>query len=457
MQTTKLLEVLSTYNRFWTTGKIDAGIDRDILTTALQQLDSKEIIVFKGVRRSGKSTLMAQIIRRLLSDGIPATDILRVNLEEPLFSPEYGIELLEQIYRTYRERIQPEGKCWLFLDEVQNIPGWEAWVRGRIETENVKMFITGSSARMLSHEIGTKLTGRNVSFEIYPLSFNEFLHFNDISISNEMEYLARKTLIRKMFLDYLRYGGFPDVVLKKRDADRELLLKSYFDDILYRDIVARHEIRDTANLRNLAVYLLTNTARLTSINKLKKNFTISQDKTENYVSAILESYLMFQLRKFSFSLKSTLRAGFKPYAIDTGLRNRIAFSFSEDTGWLVENLIFCHLKRWHEEVFFQANGEEIDFLVKEGLKITKRIQVWYDDVYKKTIPDREIACFKALKNSHDKAVEHILITNDCEEVIDVESIRVQCIPAAKYLLFATDKNGHHFTINPTTVTSSCLS
>ena len=435
MQSTKLLEILSNYNRFWSTGMIDTGIERDILALVLQQLDSREVVVLKGVRRSGKSTLMAQVIRYLLSSDVRPSEILRVNLEEPLFSPEYSIGLLEQIYRTYRENVQPEGKCHLFLDEVQNIPGWENWVRGRMETEDIKIFITGSSARMLSREIGTKLTGRHISFEIHPLSFREFLRFNDVSIQTEMEYISRKTVIRKLFLDYLRYGGFPDVVLKKRNRDRKLLLKSYFDDILYRDIAARHEIRDTANLRNLAVYLLTNAARTTSINKLRKNFTISQDKTENYVSAILESYLIFQLRKFSFSLKSTLRAGFKPYAIDTGLRNRVAFSFSEDAGWMVENLIFSHLKRRHEEVYFHLNGGEIDFVVKEGLNITKRIQVWYDDVDTTTIPDRELAPFTASEESQEK-VECLLITNDMDEIINVKSTMIRCIPAAKYLVFS---------------------
>ncbi len=434
MKTAKLLEILTVYNRFWTTGEIDAGIKRHILDRILQQIDSKETIILKGIRRSGKSTLMAQIIRSLLADGVKAVSILRINLEEPLFSAEYAISLLESIYRVYRENIYPKGKCFLFLDEVRNIPGWEAWVRGRMETEDIKIIITGSSARMLSREIGTKLTGRHVSFEIHPLSFKEFLRFNDINVPGELEYPGVKAEIRKKFPEYLKYGGFPDVVLKKKDGDREILLKNYFDDILYRDIAARHEIRDTANLRNLAVYLLTNVARTTSINKLKNNFTISQDKTENYVSAILESYLLFQLQKFSFSLKAVLRAGFKPYAVDTGLRNRVAFSFSEDAGRLVENLLFCHLKRFHEEIYFQSNGGEIDFLVKEGLKIKERIQVWYDDIDINTIPERELAGFKDPERRYD-ASDCILITNDLEEILSMDSFRVRCIPIVKYLLY----------------------
>lgn len=433
MHTTKLYEIISSYNRFWNTGSIEAGIKRDILPVCLGQLDSKEVVVLKGVRRCGKSTLMAQVIQELLTRNVHPAAILRINFEEPLFSSEYSVELLEQIYRTYRERVQPGGKCWLFMDEVQNVPGWESWVRGRSETEDIKIFVTGSSSQMLSREIGTKLTGRNVPFEVYPLSFQEFLRFNNLEIETDLAYMAKKATVRKLFNDYLKYGGFPEVVLRKATEDKELLLKNYFDDLLYRDIVTRYEIRDVANLRNLAVYLLTNIAKLTSITKLKNNFTISQDKTENYVSAIMESYLLFQLQMFSYSLKSTMRAGFKPYAIDTGLRNRVAFAFSEDMGWLVENVVFCHLKRHHEEVYYHSNGSDTDFVVKEGMKISKRIQVWYEDVSETVIPDRELACFRKPLEGHESA-ETILLTNDYEDVIDTGAARVQCIPVAKFLL-----------------------
>ncbi len=433
MQSSKIFEIISSYNHYWTTGAIEAGIKRDILPTCLRQLDSKEVVVLKGVRRCGKSTIMAQVIRELLSRNVQPTSLLRVNLEEPLFSSEYSVELLEHIYRTYRERVQPEGKCWLFIDEVQNIPGWESWVRGRSETEEIKIFVTGSSSQMLSREIGTKLTGRHVSFEIFPLSFQEYLRFNNLEINTELDYTTRRATIRKSFNEYLMYGGFPEVVLRTAAEDKELLLKSYFEDILYRDIVTRYEIRDVSNLRNLAVYLLTNVAKLTSITKLKNNFTISQDKTENYVSAIMESYLLFQLQMFSYSLKNTMRAGFKPYAIDTGLRNRVAFAFSEDMGWLVENVVFCHLKRHHEEVYYHTNGNDTDFLVKEGMRISKRIQVWYEDVSVTSIPEREMACFNKLTEEYESA-ELILVTNDYEDVIKTVSGKVQCIPVAKFLL-----------------------
>jgi len=433
MQTNKLFEIIASYNRFWTTGRLDAGIPRDILPACVGQLESREVVVIKGVRRSGKSTLLAQVIRELLGRKMPPTAILRINLEEPLFSPEYSVELLEQIYRTYRERVHPNGTCWLFMDEVQNVPGWESWVRGRSETEDMKIFVTGSSSRMLSRDIGTKLTGRNVSFEVHPLSFREFIRFNNLEIASEIEYANNKHLLRKLFTEYLKYGGFPEVVLKRSEDDKQLLLKNYFEDLLYRDVVTRYEIRDVANLRNLAVYLLTNVAKRTSITKLKNNFTISQDKTENYVSAILESYLLFQLQMFSSSLKSSLRAGFKPYAVDTGLRNRIAFAFSEDLGWLVENVVFCHLKRHYEELYYHSNGTETDFVVKQGTKITERIQVWYGDAAEAGIPYRELACFRKPLEGHEGA-GMLVVTNDYEGVVETGAGKVRCIPAVKFLL-----------------------
>ena len=433
MRSAKLLEILASHNRFWSSGRIDAGVDRDILPACLRQVDAKEVVVIKGVRRCGKSTLMAQIIRALLARGETPTAILRVNLEEPLFAPGYSTDLLEQIYRLWRERVQPEGRCLLFLDEVQNIPGWERWVRGRTDTEDLKVFVTGSSSQLLSREVGAKLTGRQVSFEVFPLSFPEYLRFKGMGAITPLEYAAGKAAIRWRLADYLQYGGFPEVVLKESVEDKELLLKSYFEDLLYRDIVARHEVRDVANLRNLAVYLLTNIARPTSINKLKRSFSISQDKTEHYVSAILESCLLSRLRMFSCSLKSTQRAGFKPYAVDTGLRNRVAFSFSEDLGWLAENAVHGHLVRQHEEVYYLTGGGETDFVVKEGVRIVKRNQVWYADAADSAVPDRELAAFRALPAAPGEG-ECILVTNDYEDVIAAGAARVACVPLVKLLL-----------------------
>jgi len=433
MQSGKILEILNNYNKFWATGNIDSGIERDVLQRCLRQLEAKEIMLIKGVRRSGKSTLMAQMIYSLIRKGMKPTQILLVNLEEPLFGVESSLDLLEQIYRVYRENVSPSDKCYLFLDEIQNIADWERWVRGRSETENVKMIVTGSSSRLLSREAGAKLTGRHVSFEIFPLSFPEFLRFKNLSLGTKSEYYAQKSLIRNLLGEYLKFGGFPEVVLRPAPEDKELLLKQYFEDILYRDIVSRHEIRDISTLKNLAVFLLSNIGRLTSISNLKRNFGISQDKVENYTSAILETFLISRVTKFSLSAKKSLKARFKPYAVDTGVRNRVAFSFSEDMGWLAENVVFNHLKERFEEIFYDSDGQEVDFITKEGTKVALAIQVWYADPAETTIPDRECKAFTQPAKGMEKA-EKLLITNDLEQ--DQKSGRgaVRCLPLPLFLL-----------------------
>jgi predicted AAA+ superfamily ATPase len=190
----KLLDILHNYNKFWMTGRIESGVRRDILEACVRQLDSREILLLKGIRRSGKSTLMAQMIGVLLKKSEPPTRILRISFEEPLFSAAASIDLLENIYRIYRERVCPTGRCYLFLDEIQNIPGWERWVRGRSETEDLKVILTGSSSQLLSREAGTKLTGRHLSFEVYPLSFQEFLRFRNVSVHSRADYSGQNRL-----------------------------------------------------------------------------------------------------------------------------------------------------------------------------------------------------------------------------------------------------------------------
>lgn len=433
MEANKLIEILNSYNRFWATGGVEAGIPREVLERCARELNQKEILLLKGVRRSGKSTLMAQMIRTLLEKGKKPHQLLRVNLEEPLFAAEYSLELLEQIYRVYREKICPSGKCYLFLDEIQNIPEWERWVRGRSETENLKIIITGSSSRLLSREVGAKLTGRHVSFEIFPLSFSEFLRFKGVTVGSKTDYFERKPVIRNLFAEYRQYGGFPEVVLRKEPEDKELMLKQYFEDILHRDVVSRNEIRDTLTLQNLATYLMTTIGRLTSNTNLKRNFAVSQDKVENYTSALLESFLIYRLPKFETSLKKSLRARFKPYAIDTGLRNRVAFTFSEDSGWLAENIVLNHLRRRHEQIYYGSNGGEIDFLVKEGLRIVQSIQVWQADASETMIPARELAAFESRSRSANPG-ECLLITNDLERMEKVGKKEIRCVPLVLFLL-----------------------
>jgi predicted AAA+ superfamily ATPase len=247
------------------------------------------------------------MIGALLVNGKKPAQVLRVNLEEPLFAAEYSIDLLEQIYRLYREKIHPSGRCYLFLDEIQNIPEWERWVHGRGETENLKIVSTGSSSRLLSREVGAKLTGRHVSFELFPLSFAEFLRFKGLQVGSNEAYFEQKPIIRSLFAEYRKYGGFP------------------------------------------------------------------------------------------------------------------------------ENIVLNHLRSRHEEIYYESNGGEVDFVVKEGMKITRSIQVWHADAASTAIPEKEFAAFK-IKDRAAAKREYFLITNDVARTVRAGGTQIQCVPLVLFLL-----------------------
>jgi hypothetical protein len=154
---------------------------------------------------------------------------------------------------------------------------------------------------------------------------------------------------------------------------------------------------------------------------------------ENYASALLESYLLYRLPKLEPSMKKSIRARFKPYAIDTGLRNRVAFSFSEDSGWLAENIVLNHLRSHLEEIYYESNGGEVDFVIKEGMKITRSIQVWHADAAETAIPEREFAAFK-IKDRAAAKRECFLITNDVARTVRAGGTQIQCVPLVLFLL-----------------------
>ena len=223
-----------------------------------------------GARRCGKTTVMFQIMDKLEELGIDQKAVLHINCEEPFFAQRLSIDLLDEIYETFRQKIWPSGKAYIFIDEIQNVPEWERWVRARNESENIKIFITCSSSKLMSRELGTLLTGRHVSMMVYPLNFSEFCLFRDKKIE-----LLDNHEIKYLLDNYLTWGGFPEVVLALEEERKEVLLKQYFDDILFRDISLRHNIRDIFLLRNLAVFLMTQTASLISFNRIANLFGIS--------------------------------------------------------------------------------------------------------------------------------------------------------------------------------------
>ncbi len=328
----------------------DSGIERD----ELQNIDINlpYAIIISGVRRCGKSTLLCQILKKL-------SNFYYLNLEDPrLSSFETGdFEKLDEVF------VEEYGVSeFYFLDEIQNVESWELFVRFGLDRKK-HFIITGSNASLLSKELGTRLTGRHVDIKLFPFNFREFVRFKKIDSSIDM------------FKTYISKGGFPDYI----KYDKNEILRELFTDIIQRDIVARYGIKDSKILKEIALYLLTNVGKEFSYNSLKKIFGLGSVNTViSYISYLEDSYLLFTIPKFDYSLKKQLINQKKVYSIDNGLSTVNTVSFSSDKGRMLENLVFLSLKMLYEEIFYFKEKTECDFLIKDKNKIKMAVQVTYE-------------------------------------------------------------------------------
>jgi len=416
MEDAKILEILQIWKKYQKRELIDREITDKII-----KLIGKEVIDIIGIRRCGKSSLLSLLMKKLK---IKESEILFVNLDDPMFINDYDIKLLDKIWEVYRIHINPGEKPFIFLDEIQFIPKWEKWIRKIRDLELAYIFITGSSSKLLSKEYGTSLTGRHISFVLYPLSFSEFIRFKGFEIpKNEFEIMEEKIRLRSLFNEYLISGGFPEVVLTNNTE----LLKNYFEDIIYKDIITRYEIRNVNLLRSLASYCLTNLSKHLTYNSIKNLYKISLDTVKSYLSYLEESFLIFQISKFSYSLKVQEISPKKIYCIDNGLRNAVSFKFSKDEGKLAENLVCIELKRRLKEIYYWKNKHEIDFVIKEIDGSLNAINVTYSD----EIDDREIIGLEEFKSKFKSNINNLIILT---KNIEKESQGIKYIPIWKWLL-----------------------
>lgn len=383
------LAALARWNR-WGSADLAPGIPRDATEAVRHHLSGKEVIGLVGPRRAGKTTVLHQVMDILEARGIPREAVLHVNFEEPGFAPSLDVDLIERLYRAWREGVHPRGRGWLFLDEVQSVAGWERWVRARSETENLKIFVTGSSSALMSRELGTVLTGRHLTFRVHPLSFGEFLRFRGIEAPPRPRTAGEPAEIRHALSEFLHFGGFPEVVLAPDPARKEAILKQYFEDVLYRDVALRHEVRDLPTLRALAVHLMTQTASLIAYQRLSRMFGVSLDFARASCNHLIEAFMLDALPYFSLKAAERARHPRKMHAVDTGLRNVVAISGAEDRGRIQETASCAQLRRRGAESLHYWKGQgEVDFLVRRGTKTTALVQSCAND--SGNAPARELA------------------------------------------------------------------
>jgi hypothetical protein len=396
MRKDELLRVLNEWN-FWRR-ELETGTPReDYIKKILDFLKTKKVVAIMGARRSGKSYLMRQVIKEI-SNEIGNKNTLMINFEDVRMEPT--IETIDRGFKLYLEVLKPDKRPFIFLDEVQRVEGWERWVRTIHELEKARIAVSGSSAKLLSRELGTLLTGRHLDITIFPLNFEEFLKFKNFKVEkNLLDLIEKEGMIKELLGEYLEYGGFPEVVL----ADRKMeILSTYYGDITTRDVIERYRIRKPDKLRALGKYYLTNISSQHTFNSISRFLMMPVDTVARYSGYLEQAFLIFFVKRFSFSVKEQENSPRKVYAIDTGLSNFIGFRFTENLGKTMENMVAIELqgKRSKEiEIFYWKDnfGREVDFVVKEGLEIKQLIQVTYASD-KEEIEKREI---KALIKASD--------------------------------------------------------
>lgn len=390
----------------------------------------KKIISIYGPRRTGKTFYLYTLMKKLIDKNIPKDKILYLNFEDDRILP-LNLQDLNLLLEAYFE-LYPENKTkelFFFFDEIQNIKNWEIFVRRIYDREKAKIFITGSSSKLLSKEITTALRGRTLSFALYSLNFKEFLRFKGVELERDFEYTSQRFIIKKLLEEYLEWGGFPEVVLENDTILKKKILKEYFNFLVYRDLVDRFSIANTTLLKDILKFLFTNIISYFSINSyyktIKQSKAVSRETISIYLSFIQETDYFFLLPKFSYSLKAQEINPKKIICLDNGLRNTASFRFSNDYGKLAENLVGNILKRENEEVFYWHNKKEVDFIVKEN-----RSLLAFNVAFAEEIKEREINSLREFKNKYNNVKEVILITKDIEKKVK----EIKLIPLWKWLL-----------------------
>jgi hypothetical protein len=406
-------------------------VSRDATERLRPWLDRKEILAICGMRRSGKSTLMRQLLSRLVESGVSPDETLFVNFEDPVFLDRpLDVATLDRVFDTFFElgRPSPSAVPRLFLDEIHNVAGWSRWVRARVESGRAQITVTGSSAQLLEPDVATVLTGRNITWTLWPLSFRELLRFRGAPIdATAMPAPAR---IRQELARYIRYGGLPEVALAEDAQVQVALLKQYFRDILYRDVVSRHQIRDVRALERVAHHYLVNTGNLSTFNRLKNSYGLAMDQVRSYTAFLEQCYMIRQVDRYSPKVSSQSRLPRKVYAADTGVRNAVAFRFSEDIGRLAETVVHNQLVRDPDvRVFYFAGAGECDFVVWSGDRPVRAIQVCYEA---DRLPEREVSgVIEAM--AAVGAMEGLILTDSLEQEIDSGGKRIRVRPLWRWL------------------------
>lgn len=394
--------------------------------------------VIIGMRRSGKTWFCYQKIKELMASGIKKEEIIYLNFEDDRlleFNVDHFQEILDVYFGKYPEH--RNAQCYFFFDEIQRIDQWEMFIRRLLDTENIKIFITGSSSKLLGSEISTSLRGRSLAIEMLPFSFKEFLKFHGLFPEKPKTFgLNTAAILRKAAKDYLEIGGFPEA--QKLDVNLRIeVLQGYIDSVSLKDIVERHKVSNILVLKYLVHHIMNSAGSQFSVNKFfntmkRMSIKCTKNSLYEYLDHLTDAFLFYKVPIHSRSEKSRIINPPKIYTIDTGLLNAMTFRNSSNYGQLLETMVFMQLRRGAYDVEYVAtkDGREVDFFTRHRISgETQLIQVCWEMSDKKTF-EREI---RGLKSAMDELAlaTGTIVTWDDETVIED---KIKVVPVWKWLL-----------------------
>jgi predicted AAA+ superfamily ATPase len=374
---------------------------QEVFDFSILSFPINKVITIVGPRRAGKTFFLFQIIKKLLERGSDLTDIIYINFEDERILPMKG-EQLQSILDAYFELYEKREKPYIFLDEIQNISGWDRFVRS-LNDRGLAVFLTGSNSRMLSREIATSLRGRTLTYEVFPFSFKEFLNAKGISLEKNVAYGKKRHKISHLYEEYFFSGGYPEITLIEDESVKSRILQDYYNAIFYRDLVERYRIKNTELLRQWLNALVVNLSSMISFTKIENDFRsrgmkLSRATLSTFSRYVEDIFFGFFVEVYSESARKRQVNPKKFYLIDLAIHNYLTFAFSENRGRLLENLIFLALRRKGHPVFYYktAQGYEVDYLVKDKGK-GQLIQVCQDLNRIDTFSREKRALISALK------------------------------------------------------------
>ena len=416
----------------WQETKITNLIQRDYHFEYAEEINS--VI---GLRRSGKTYLLFLERDKLLNKNISKSQVLLINFEDErlLNLKNHDSQLIiDAFYELY-----PENKnktVYLFFDEIQNLNNWHLFLKRLYERKLFKITITGSSSKLLSSEIATELRGRTRSYHIYPLNFKEYLNFKHFELKDNIEFSSRRYELVNLSEEFMKFGGYPRIVLEHSVVEKKQILRDYLDMIIFRDIVERYAVRNTHILKLIINYVLSNFARDFSINsfikKFQREYSLNKDTIFTYFSYLEDIGFLYFVPRFSYKIHQQYLLK-KLYISDNGFLNLLSYRSTPDRGRILENLIFSELLKSQKHFFYYRDEKklECDFIIVKDKRVSQAIQVCYD-----ITAENEARELKGLASAAKKfnLKEGLIITKDQEKKMEISSLKIKFLPFWKWML-----------------------